>query len=196
MTLYSLLLAGGKSSRMGQDKRFLVFQGQTLVERSLALLENVGSDQVLISGDLAGYDSIPDLIPHCGPLGGLHATLHHIALESGLNDKEPDLLLVIPVDMPFLNEQCLKALLDAIGDADACYYSGEVFPCLFRLSSRLCIYLDSLFSQSRELGGNRSMKALLRHFSSEALKPEGLSDKVFVNLNNPEDLGNFVSETE
>ena len=77
MTLYSLLLAGGKSSRMGQDKRFLVFQGQTLVERSLALLQNTGSDQLLISGELAGYKSIPDLLPDSGPLGGLHAALHH-----------------------------------------------------------------------------------------------------------------------
>ncbi len=200
MTIYSLLLAGGKSSRMGQDKRFLVFEGQTLVERSLALLKSTGSDQILISGELAGYKSIPDLLPECGPLGGLHATLHHIELESGLNhegnDEESDLLLVIPVDMPFLNKQCLETLLAGIGEADACFYSGEVFPCVFRLTSTLRSYLDSLFSQSRELGGNRSMKALLRHFSSEALVPEDFSDKVFINLNNPEDLELFLSVSE
>ena len=195
MTLYSLLLAGGKSSRMGQDKRFLVFQGQTLVDRSLALLQNTGSDQLLISGELAGYKSIPDLLPDCGPVGGLHAALHHIELESGLNDKGQDLLLVIPVDMPFLSEQCLKTLLAGVAEADVCYYSGEVFPCVFRLSSRLRSYLDSLFSQSRELGGDRSMKALLRHFSSESLEPDGFSGKVFANLNNPEDLDSFWSES-
>jgi len=193
MTLYSLLLAGGKSSRMGQDKRFLLFQGQTLVERSLSLLKNIGSDQVLISGDLAGYESIPDLLPECGPLGGLHAVVHHIELQSGLDKEGRDYLLVIPVDMPYLDEQCLKTLLAGIGETDACYYTGEVFPCVFRLSSRLRSYLDSLFSQSRELGGNRSMKALLQHFSSESLAPDGFSDKVFVNLNKPEDLDTFLS---
>ncbi len=196
MTLYSLLLAGGKSSRMGQDKRFLLFQGQTLVERSLSLLKNIGSDQVLISGDLAGYESITDLLPECGPLGGLHAVVHHIELQSGLDKEGRDYLLVIPVDMPYLDEQCLKTLLAGIGETDACYYTGEVFPCVFRLSSRLRSYLDSLFSQSRELGGNRSMKALLQHFSSASLAPEGFSDKVFVNLNDQEDLDTFLSGTD
>jgi len=188
--LYALLLAGGKSSRMGQDKRRLQFQGKSLLELSLSLLQETGADQVLLSGDVEGYESLPDLIPDCGPLGGLHAGLYYI-WEHGQLDK--DLLLVIPVDMPRLNVDSLARLVTNIGDADCCHYQGEIFPCLFRASGALLAHLESLFAESRELGGKRSMKALLAFGREKTLPLAGLPDDLFMNLNRPEDWQAFLA---
>ena len=146
--LYALLLAGGKSSRMGRDKSALVFHGQSLLEHAVGLLQRCGADEVLISGDVPGYASIRDLVPGCGPPGGIHAALHHMDDRKLLGGS---LLLVIPVDMPLLDETTISRLVSAIGEADSCHYAGEVFPCLFRASRTLMDTLDGLFAESTEL---------------------------------------------
>ena len=75
-----VLLAGGKSRRMGQDKRVLAVGDETLFVRSLAVLRSV-FQRVLI---VIAQDSPPietdaivlrDLIPECGSLGGLYTGL-------------------------------------------------------------------------------------------------------------------------
>ena len=188
MTLYGLLLAGGKSSRMGRDKSTLVYNGKTLGEHALALLGECGVDKVLVSGSIPGYPGVRDLIPGCGPLGGIHAVLHYLD-EQGLLDGSP--LLVIPVDMPLLDIQTLDILVSATGHADSCHFEGEVFPCVLKASRRLKTALDDLFAESTELGGARSMKALLRMGEELVLPVAGLPIDVFKNLNNPEDWERF-----
>jgi molybdenum cofactor guanylyltransferase len=186
--LYALLLAGGKSSRMGEDKSALTYNGKSLLEHSLGLLKLSGADHILISGEVAGHQTIPDLLPECGPLGGLHAAVHTIDDKAGLDGSS---LLVIPVDMPMLDSLTLTRLFISIGDADSCFYEGEVFPCVFKLNKQLRDHLDGLFSESNELGGDRSMKALLRAFSSRPIDTNGLPENVFFNLNSPEDWSQF-----
>ena len=186
--VYALLLAGGKSSRMGENKSTLSFDGKTLLEHSLALLKLSGADHVLISGEVEGHQTIPDLLPECGPLGGLHAAVHTIDDKVGLDGSS---LLVIPVDMPMLDSLTLTRLFVSIGAADSCFYEGEVFPCVFILSPQLRDYLDGLFSESTALGGDRSMKALLRAFSARPIDTLGLPENVFFNLNSPEDWSQF-----
>ncbi|MDG2176998.1 MAG: molybdenum cofactor guanylyltransferase [Gammaproteobacteria bacterium] len=181
---YGLLLAGGKSSRMGQDKRLLKIEGQSLLKRAIDLLEQSSASRILISGDVDEHDCIPDLLPDCGPLGGLHAVLHFLDNESGL-DGSP--LLVIPVDMPMLDSNTLTALLDSIGESEACQYENEIFPCVFRMTSNLKDHLDGLFAEGKELGGKRSMKALLVAFSAYSVSTEKISDQTFKNMNHPDD---------
>lgn len=182
--LLSLLLAGGKSSRMGEDKASMVVKGQTLLERSLALLEQTGSDRILLSGDIPGYDCLPDLIPECGPPGGLHAALHFIDREYGLDDS---LLLIIPIDMPLLDPGTLSKLVTATGNADSSHFRDEIFPCVFRLTSKLKTHLDELYADSTERGGERSMKSLLSQFNEKIIEKEDVPEDIFLNVNQPED---------
>lgn len=188
--LYSLLLAGGKSSRMGEDKRQLVHEGKTLLDRALALLEQSGADEILISGDLQHHDCIPDIVQDCGPLGGLHAALHYIDAR-GHTDRA--LLLVIPVDMPLLQADTLAQLVDGIGQSGSCHFAGEVFPCVFRASSELLAHLDGLLAQSTEPGGRRSMKALLDQGDARILDAASVPPSTFLNLNSPQDWQAFVT---
>lgn len=188
--LYSLLLAGGKSTRMGEDKRKLVYEGRTLLERALRLLEKTGADEILISGDVPGHECLPDLVPGCGPLGGLHAALHHIDAQGNIDDA---LLLVIPVDMPLLKADALTKLVAGIGQANCCRYAGEVFPCVFRADPGLLAHLDALLAVSTEPGGRRSMKALLELGDAKILDAASLPPSTFLNLNNPQDWEAFIA---
>lgn len=187
----ALLLAGGRSSRMGQDKASLVYRGKSLLDRAHDLLVATGCGDILLSGRVEGRDSVPDLIPDCGPLGGLHGVLHHL---DGRGELDGAPLLVIPVDMPLLSPSVLKGLLDALGDGDICRYEDEVFPCVFRASRELLDTLDALFADSRQLGGARSMKALLAGGNAVTLARTSLPGDCFLNLNNPADWQRFLAE--
>ena len=99
----AFILAGGKSSRMGEDKAFLRLNGKSLLETARELVSHV-CGKVSVVGDRArfGPEAIEDVYPDSGPLGGIHAAL--AATKSDLN-------LVIAVDTPFLEPKFLQWML-------------------------------------------------------------------------------------
>lgn len=134
------VLAGGRSSRMGQDKATLLLGGKSLIERSVRKLRGI-SDEVFILGhrpDLAGLaPSLADLHEHCGPLGGMEAALAH---------SSRDWILVVPIDVPFLPLALLQSwirsvlrqtsarvalfIVDGIAQPTICLLHREVAPFL------------------------------------------------------------------
>lgn len=101
------LLAGGKSSRMGQDKAALEFEGELLWRRQVRLLEGLGPAEVLISGRPDGPyvgSSYKIIYDHeaGGPLAGLAALLEACTSPH---------LLVLAVDMPWMTKAALETLL-------------------------------------------------------------------------------------
>lgn len=90
------VLAGGKSSRMGQDKALLELAGKPLVLRAAEKLRRVCADVFILGNrpELEAYAPlIRDLHEGCGPLGGIEAALSHSARAWNL---------FMAVDMPFL----------------------------------------------------------------------------------------------
>ncbi len=97
MSFSALILAGGRSSRMGRDKARLTLDGETLVARQVRRAREAGAVEVWISGR-AGVDYGPldapvllDDTPDTGPLAGI---------ARGLAVMQTSLLLVLAVDMP------------------------------------------------------------------------------------------------
>jgi molybdopterin-guanine dinucleotide biosynthesis protein A len=79
MELSGIILAGGKSSRMGQDKGLMLFRGKQMVQYSIELL-NLFTSQILISSNNQEYNQfgfpvVSDIYKECGPIGGLHAAV-------------------------------------------------------------------------------------------------------------------------
>jgi len=107
MNLSAVILAGGRSSRMGRDKAGLVFQGQTLLARQVQLARDVGAAEVFVSGrsdkNYAEWNGrvLVDNFPGAGPLAGIEAALRVCS---------SPLLLVLAVDMPQLNAELLRKL--------------------------------------------------------------------------------------
>ncbi len=105
------MLAGGSSSRMGRDKSLLPWKGSTLVQSVAGeIFQATGSVTLVGSPELygnLGFPVIGDLIPGCGPLGGLHAAL---------SAKLADWNLVVACDMPAVTHGMLRELL-AVAEA-------------------------------------------------------------------------------
>jgi molybdopterin-guanine dinucleotide biosynthesis protein A len=109
-----ILLAGGKSRRMGEDKRHLVVGEQTLLERGLAVLQSIFCEVlVVIAQDSPplGVDArvVRDRVPDCGSLGGLY---------SGLMEATTPWVFVVACDMPFLDQAVIAQFTSRRGTAD------------------------------------------------------------------------------
>jgi len=115
------VLAGGRSSRMGTDKALLAAAGVRLIER-VAREAAQAAGSVTLIGDPAryrdlGYAVIPDLLPGCGPLGGIMTALSVSAA---------DWNLILACDMPEVRAEFLIRLLERAeqGSADCLLPAG------------------------------------------------------------------------
>lgn len=111
MNIGAVLLAGGQSRRMGRDKAAILFRGKPLWQIQLDLLQKLQPAEIFVSArtDPAWRPSdltfVPDELPSRGPLSGVTATLARI---------QSSHLLVLAIDMPFINEDHLRYLCDKI----------------------------------------------------------------------------------
>lgn len=106
-----IILSGGKSSRMGTDKGFLKLNGKTFIEASIDALKPLVSKIIIISNN-AAYDvfkfkRIEDEIENSGPLAGVYTGLKHSITEYNL---------ILSCDIPLINTEVLKLLIEAIDD--------------------------------------------------------------------------------
>jgi len=107
MKFSAVILAGGKSSRMGRDKAFLEMDGQTLLARQIETVCAAGATEVFLSGraevdySASGLPVLLDRFSDAGPLAGIHAALAAA--------RQP-LLLVLAVDLPAMNAMFLRSL--------------------------------------------------------------------------------------
>lgn len=115
MNFSAVILAGGRSSRMGRDKAWLEVGGQTLLARQIGLAHKLGAAEIFISGradeDYSGFDCrvLQDKFLDAGPLAGIERALHATT---------SPLLLVLAVDLPAMDPKLLRQL--AAGCSDAC----------------------------------------------------------------------------
>lgn len=142
-TLIGLVLAGGQSRRMGQDKALMRYQGSTLIEKASSLLKAAGCDEVLISRNAAGF--LVDIIEDAGPLGGVHAAIDDLCNAKHGSDSLVE-LLVLPVDMPQMTPQLLKLLVSAGRESQRPVYVKNRFlpfylPVSQDIAARLTHYL-------------------------------------------------------
>ena len=105
----AILLAGGRSSRMGRDKLMLPQNGATVLERAVERFSRV-FDRVCVSVDRPGRypqigaDHVADVYQDCGPLSGIHA---------GLRACGPDGAFFAAADLPFSDPDLAVRLIEA-----------------------------------------------------------------------------------
>jgi molybdopterin-guanine dinucleotide biosynthesis protein A len=187
---WGVVLAGGKSSRMGEDKKNLRWEGETLLDRSKRILsEVVGAERVLVSGGPPGSDSCPDLIAELGPLGGLYSILER------LKEEGETWILVIPVDMPLIKTDLLsflviewERLLIDQAKAETCglQFEGFELPTVLRVDSGLRHIVSSL-CEPGVAEGQRSFKNLKFCIDMKSVAIPADRQTMFVNINNKDD---------
>jgi molybdopterin-guanine dinucleotide biosynthesis protein A len=180
----AFLLAGGKSSRMGEDKAFLKFKGQLLLERALAMLRTL-TPEVMIVGERAKFSNfapvVDDVFPDRGPLGGIHAALTATAT---------DLNLILAVDVPFADARFFKFLLKRAQATDSLIVLPRVAGRLHPLCSVFRKEVQPIAEQSLVHRENKidtlfnELKTLI--IEEDELKRRGFSANMFDNLNTRE----------
>ena len=109
-----LIIAGGKSRRLGIDKRFLDIGGRTCIQRVLDAYQGI-FDEILIVADAVepftslGARVVVDLIPGRAALGGLYTGLHYAASER---------VFAAAGDMPWINPAAIRLVLDQAASGD------------------------------------------------------------------------------
>lgn len=177
--VHGVVLAGGRSSRMGTDKASLLWRGQPLLDHMRELLRQAGAICVLTSGPYAGgAGGLPDQQPDLGPLGGL-LTLARTQADG--------IYLLVPVDMPLLTVSLLQPLAAAVSTDDGtpcAIWAGYPLPLCLRLDAKTRDAIAAIANQPRS---TRSLRALqTRLGGSELVLAEG-DARYLVNCNTPEE---------
>ncbi len=182
----AFILAGGKSSRMRQDKAFLRFEGSTLLMRALERANEVAPNPWIVgsSAKFAAFGPVvEDEYPEQGPLGGIHAALARTAT---------DLNLMVAVDMPFLQPDFLRFLIARARSTS----SMVVVPKTSNGLQPLCgVYRRSVaeIAEPALRDGRNKITLLFSEVQTLVIEPEelernGFAEEMFRNLNTPEDL--------
>jgi len=115
MDVTGVILAGGKSRRMGEDKRFIMVGEETLLTRTVSVMAKLFSETLIIIAqdsaalDVSGCTVYRDIIADCGSLGGLY---------TGLAKATAGRIFVVACDMPFINPDMIRWFTDRDPAAD------------------------------------------------------------------------------
>lgn len=173
-----LVLAGGRSSRMGQDKALLTWQSIPLYQHMQNLLHEAGVERILLSGSQFGDRGMIDVVPGKGPLSGVHTALQKLS--------DGACLLVVPVDMPLLPvSACQKLVSSSVAQATPVIFDNFTLPMALPVNQALRqAVVQSIESLNRK---DYSLWRLFCSLDGVSLPlPEGM-EKLFQNTNTPED---------
>jgi len=184
-----VILAGGKSKRMGRDKLELFLGGSTLLESAVSRFSEMFDDVYLSVADASKYPEIEarrvvDVYPGAGPLSGLHAALSSLP---------GDGVFLVAADLPYASPGAAARLIELCRESDAC---------IVRLQDGL---LEPLFGYYRKTllascekalkSGDNQMTALLMGADVRFVAPHELGElwdeKLLMNVNYPEDYENL-----
>ena len=187
-----LILAGGKSRRLGVDKSTLVWPpgdpaGKTLLEVTAKKLQLVCAEVIVVGyrGERALPDGLriaPDRFPDGGALGGLC---------TGLEAAQHEYALAVATDMPFLSVPLLEWLVAQPRDYDVLAPVYALVQTLHAIYAKRCVEVVR-----RQLGrGQKSLIGLLeepelrvRYVEQDEIERLDPGGRSFVNLNTPQDL--------
>lgn len=171
-----VVLAGGRSSRMGEDKAQLVFCGKPLIAHQYEkLVTVVGRENAFVSGSYPAFQSIVDECAGVGPLGGISTVLRKFSSAS--------YFLFLPVDMPKISTGALRQLLkEAENDRlNNCWtYRDFEMPLLLRNHKKLAARISEVLAQRRSLRSVRHLCSCLQYRTLEVRDADAVE---FVNTN-------------
>ncbi len=179
-----VILAGGKSRRMGRDKATLTLHGQRLFDRSSKMLQSF-FPRVVIAGDrpdlaAGGLEYFPDLFPGSA-LGGLYTGLYYA---------RTPFIFVTACDLPFPDPDLVQTLLDQrLGQDVVVFRTAEGLEPLFALYGQKCLEpMRDMLSrgQYRVFDFFDQVRTLYLELPPTLL--HGSSPPALFNVNTPEDF--------
>lgn len=188
----AIILAGGKSTRMGFDKQLLYLRERRLMDNLINKLKNVFDDIIIVTNKPEYYCGLAhriteDIISDGGPLGGIHA---------GLSIASSRYSYVIACDMPNINQEYIEYMKNELlrTESQGCVsmYGSFVEPFNAFYSKDLILPIEKFLSN-----GQRAIHRFL-HDKNFVCIPETTARKyspdwdMFFNLNTREDVSTYL----
>ncbi|MDT3740152.1 MAG: molybdenum cofactor guanylyltransferase [Candidatus Kapabacteria bacterium] len=193
----AIILSGGKSTRMGENKSFLKIGDITVIEHIVELLKSIFSDIIIITNEPELYEFLnvrlfSDIYKNAGPLAGIHSGLINSASEKNF---------IISCDIPLMTAEMIKSIVDYPSDKlitipkadgfvqELCgIYSKSLIPVIEKIISDV----QSVESRNSEQTKRQcKIHQLINSIPVTIIeKPEilsGYKENLFLNMNNPDD---------
>ncbi len=188
----AVILAGGRSSRMGSNKALLPYRGGRFIEAIHRQLAELFDEVLLVTNTPEQYAflpcrKVPDLFPGLGALAGLHAGLHHAATPH---------IFAVACDMPYLNDTLIRRLSQLRSEADVIIPEGEngAEP-LHALYGKACLFpmADALAADERRII-SFFPRVRVKRFAREQVALIDPDFDCFRNINTPDDYYRLRAE--
>ena len=181
-----VILAGGKSSRYGRNKALLEIDGTRLIERVIRIMGSLFQHLILITNTPHEYAYLKlpmheDMIKDLGPLGGIYTGLATMSDETGF---------FVACDMPFLNEDLIRYIVEVRNDFDA------VVPKIdWKIEALHALYRKSCLPAIKDLIDSQEHQ-VVRFFHKVRVRDVGENEirtfdprlRSFININSPHEL--------
>lgn len=182
-----LILAGGKSRRMGKNKAFVKLGDKALIEIVVEKVTAIFNRKPVISTNTPdeyaylGCSMVGDRVQGKGPLGGMHA---------GLLCSPTPYIFVFACDMPFIEEWFVCYMISRLGNEDILVpHNGESVEPLHAIYARRCLpAIEAQLDADRRCVQSFFPDVSLTYIEKDELQQLGLPDCYFLNLNTAEDL--------
>ncbi|RTZ57234.1 molybdenum cofactor guanylyltransferase [Bacillus sp. SAJ1] len=187
----TIILAGGKSSRMGKNKALLPIEGKSIIKRIAEEFTPISEEIIIIANipeiynelDLSIFPDVPEFRGE-GPLAGIY---------TGIDVADEDFCLFIACDMPFVSrkigEYLIRELKNSGVDAVIPSHQGRVHPLFGAYHKRI-----QPFIKENLLNGKRKMSHLLNEVNAKIIEKQDIPEELQVeweyclwNLNTLED---------
>lgn len=188
----AVILAGGKSTRMKNNKALLPYSGELFIERIHRQLADIFDEVILVTNTPELYRFVPcrivqDIFPGQGSLAGIHA---------GLTHSTTPYVFTVACDMPYLNPELIRLILSRKQGFDVVIPQSEGgFEPLHAVYGKGC--LPAMEKALAEGSGrivdsfDRDRVAVVSCADVARLDPKFLS---FRNINTPEEYFRFRDE--
>lgn len=190
-----IILAGGKSKRMGLNKSFLKVGEVTMIERTTELMKSLFDRVILITNTpdeykFLGIEMFEDIYKNVGPLAGIHSGLAH-----SITDKN----FIISCDMPFVNKGVIEFIINYKTNKSITITKADGFvQQLCGLYSKQDLQEIVELIEDDKLEINNSQKCgckvlqLVQKLDAEIIdianEYDGYEEGMFLNMNKPEDF--------
>lgn len=183
--IVGVILAGGKSRRMGTNKALLPYRGQPLIEHIARVMQKVFERVIIVADEGEAYRFLnlpfyPDIHKDCGPLGGIHAAFHQTSA---------DALFVVSCDLPGLTPKLIEYILNVEAHASAVIPTSDE-----RLHPLCGLYRRKMLPQIEQAirDGALAIHTLLEKVGAVTvpITPElpFYTKQLFSNVNSPDDF--------
>jgi molybdopterin-guanine dinucleotide biosynthesis protein A len=185
-----IILAGGKSLRLGHDKVIERLGNTTLLEKVISRIDSFSQEIVIVTAEKRDFEqlsgnpkvkTVTDILPGRGSLGGIYTGLVNSSFFHNL---------VIAADMPFLNRELIGYMIETAEGFDYVIPRfGKFYEPLHAIYSKNCISpIEDMINRDRRVIIELFDYVKVRYVDTEEIDrfdPEHLS---FFNINTKQDL--------